>query len=72
MAMANNQRDPEREAFWRGVIRRQSSSSLNVCEFCELEQLKENSFYAWRRTMCPFRKAKWSIFRWLALRKIRM
>ena len=49
--MANNQRDPGREQFWREVLDRQAVSGLNVREFCRREQLAETSFFAWRRTI---------------------
>lgn len=49
--MANSHRDPSKEQFWREVLARQASSGLNVRAFCRREQLKENSFYAWRRTI---------------------
>ena len=49
--MANNQRDPEREQYWRAVLKRHAASGLNVREFCRREQLAETSFFAWRRTI---------------------
>ena len=49
--MANSQRDPQREQFWRETIERQSASGLSVREFCRREQLAETSFFAWRRTI---------------------
>ena len=49
--MANSQRDPERERFWREVVKRQASSGLSVREFCRREQLAETSFFSWRRTI---------------------
>ena len=49
--MANSQRDPEREQFWREAIERQAASGLSVREFCRREQLAETSFFAWRRTI---------------------
>ncbi len=49
--MANTKRNPSKEQFWRDVLARYASSGLNVREFCHREQLKENSFYAWRRTI---------------------
>ena len=49
--MANSQRDPQRERFWRETIGRQAASDLNVREFCRREQLAETSFFAWRRTI---------------------
>jgi transposase-like protein len=49
--MANMQRDPRKEAFWRDAIRRQSRSGLGVREFCRRSRLSEPLFYAWRRTL---------------------
>lgn len=49
--MANTQRDPGREAFWRDAVRRQADSGLPVREFCKRHRLNEPSFYGWRRTL---------------------
>ncbi len=49
--MANYLRDPGRERFWRGVLRRQARSELGVRAFCRDAGLSEPSFYAWRRTI---------------------
>lgn len=49
--MAQHQRDPAKEASWRGALQRFISSGLSVREFCRREQLTESSFYAWRRTI---------------------
>jgi transposase len=49
--MANHQRDPEKEAYWREVMERQRSSGLSVREFCRREGLSEPSLHAWRRTI---------------------
>jgi len=43
------QRDPGRERFWRGVLRRQRGSGLTVKGFCRQERLSEASYYFWRR-----------------------
>jgi hypothetical protein len=48
--MANTQRDPGKEAFWRDAIRRQAGSGLSVREFCRRHRLSEPSFYERRRT----------------------
>jgi hypothetical protein len=47
--MANMQRDPKKEAFWRDAIRRQAGSGLSVREFCARHRLSEPSFYERRR-----------------------
>jgi transposase len=49
--MANMQRDPGKEAFWRDATRRQANSGLPVREFCRRHRLSEPSFYGWRRTL---------------------
>jgi hypothetical protein len=45
------QRDPKREAFWRGALARFNSSGLSVRGFCARERLSEPSFYGWRRVV---------------------
>ena len=47
--MANHQRDPGKERFWRRMLRRWQRSNLTVRDFCSQQQLSEPSFYAWRR-----------------------
>ena len=42
--MANTQRDPGKEAFWRDAVRRQADSGLPVREFCRRHRLNEPSF----------------------------
>lgn len=49
--MADRQRDPRKEAFWRQVLTKHSTSELNVREFCRQEGITEPKFYAWRRTI---------------------
>jgi hypothetical protein len=46
--MANRQRDPAKEKFWRRTMAQFRASGLNIREFCERELLSEPSFYAWR------------------------
>jgi len=48
--MANMQRDPKKEAFWRDAIGRQARSGLSVREFCRRNGFSEPSFYERRRT----------------------
>jgi hypothetical protein len=49
--MAKGQRDSNREAFWRGVLAKFSTSGLNIRDFCRQAKITEASFYAWRRTI---------------------
>lgn len=49
--MANHQRDPAKEAYWREVIKRQALSGLSMREFCRREGVAETSLHAWRRTI---------------------
>jgi hypothetical protein len=44
-------RDPEKEKFWRGVIREYEGSEKSARKFCEEKRLSENLFYAWRREL---------------------
>lgn len=45
------QRRKDREAYWRGVLKRQVESGLNVAEFCRQESISAPGFYAWRRKL---------------------
>ena len=47
--MANKQRDPKLEAFWRGVLAKFRDSGVSVRAFCRREKVTEPAFYAWRR-----------------------
>jgi hypothetical protein len=47
--MANKQRDPRLEAFWRNVLAKFRDSALSVRAFCREQKLTEPAFYAWRR-----------------------
>jgi len=51
MAKKRKRRDPEKERFWREVIRRQRKSSLTVSAFCAAEGIKDWSFHWWRREL---------------------
>ena len=42
---------PEKEAHWRGVLRRHSDSGLSIAEFCRSESILVSSFYQWRRVI---------------------
>ena len=48
-AVARCGRDPNKEAYWRECLRRQSRSGLSVRVFCARGGLKEAAFYFWRR-----------------------
>ena len=45
------QRDPRKEAFWRGVLARFAKNGLSVRAFCRREKVTEPAFYAWRRVI---------------------
>lgn len=49
--MANRVRDGRKDAFWRGVLRRQEKSGVSVREFCRQEGIGESNFYAWRQAI---------------------
>jgi transposase-like protein len=44
-------RDRAKEQSWRELVARQASSGQSVREFCSVQGLNENSFYAWRQTI---------------------
>jgi transposase-like protein len=49
--MAKQQRDPGREQYWRELVTQWQASGLSVREFCSQRQVKEASFYSWRREL---------------------
>lgn len=49
--MANRNRSTAKERHWREIVAKHAASGLSVRAFCRREQLAENSFYAWRRTL---------------------
>jgi len=49
--MAMQQRDSGKEQFWRELVAEQRASGLNVREFCSARQVREASFYSWRREL---------------------
>ncbi len=51
MARRGRQRDWAKERFWRSLLARWQRSQQTVRDFCELHDLSEASFYAWRRTI---------------------
>ena len=54
-------RDPNRELFWRRMVRRQSESGLSVRAWCARHDLREATFYWWRTALAR-RDAKPAIF----------
>jgi hypothetical protein len=46
--VANRQRDPKKEAFWRRKLQLWRDSDLSVRAFCQQHELSEPSFYSWR------------------------
>ena len=42
-------RSPEKEAFWRKLLRRQRSSGQSVVQFCRQQGVSEAAFYHWKR-----------------------
>ena len=44
-------RDPNKEQFWRRMVRLWQQSGLSVRVFCDDHGLSQPSFYAWRRTL---------------------
>jgi transposase len=49
--MANRQRDPGKEQFWRQALARQGASGLGIRAFCQREGVSEPCFYQWRREL---------------------
>ena len=47
--MPRHVRDPKLEQFWRTTLASWARSGLNVRDFCRVHDLKEGSFYSWRR-----------------------
>jgi hypothetical protein len=47
--MPRPQRDANRERIWRRHLKQRQSSGLTVRAFCSLHQLKETSFFFWKK-----------------------
>ena len=47
--MPRPQRDPKREQTWRRHIEQQRASGLTVRAFCSFHNLKETSFFYWKK-----------------------
>lgn len=45
------QRDMEKERFWRKVIAEAARSGVSIREFCRKRKLKESQFYWWQRVL---------------------
>jgi transposase-like protein len=54
--MAKHERDLRKERRWRGVLKRQGTSGLNVRAFCRREGIAESAFHFWRRTIREWRR----------------
>jgi hypothetical protein len=53
--MANHQRDPDKERFWREAVAGWRRSGQTIRAYCREQQLSEASFHAWRRTLAERR-----------------
>ena len=51
MAKRIRKSDPEKERYWRGVVRGQQRSGQSVREYCRQAGVKESAFYWWRREL---------------------
>jgi transposase-like protein len=50
--MANGKgRSGRGEAYWRRIVRQQGAGGLTVREFCRRSDLRESTFYFWRREL---------------------
>lgn len=49
--MAQQRRDPKKEASWRRQIRRQARSGVTVRAWCLAHQVSEATFHWWRREL---------------------
>jgi len=43
--------DPQRQDYWRELVRRWKESGRSVREFCRAEGLRESAFFFWRRRL---------------------
>jgi transposase-like protein len=43
------QRNSDREAFWRGALKRRVDSGMTITEFCSREGLKPTAYHYWQR-----------------------
>ena len=46
-----NQRNGNREVFWRGAVKRRLDSGMTVSDFCATEGLKKSAYYYWQRRL---------------------
>jgi transposase-like protein len=49
--MANRQRDPHKEAFWRRHVEAWRRGGGSIRAYCREAGVSEQSFHAWRRTL---------------------
>ena len=42
-------RSPEKEAYWRKLLRRQQRSGQSIVQFCRQHGVSEAAFYHWKR-----------------------
>jgi len=47
----NRSFDAAKDTRWRGVISEFSGSGLSVRKFCRRNQIREESFFSWRKTL---------------------
>ena len=52
MKKRNRRCDPQKQAYWQGVVRRWKESGQTVRDFCRVEGLRESAFFFWRRELC--------------------
>ena len=46
-----SRRSPEKEAYWRKMVREQRRSGMTVRQFCKDHGLSEASFFSWQREL---------------------
>ena len=60
VSSSRNQRDLEKERYWRQRIGEAARSGLSIREFCRQQGLKESQFHWWQRTLKDRRRARTS------------
>lgn len=51
LAVRLTNRDPEKEAHWRGLIHDQPGSGLSIRAWCARRRVRESSYFWWRREL---------------------